>query len=439
MTVRVRFSLVPVALAATAVAIALPRFLRPAEAAPAATAAPIAADGCDPDNAGLTLPPGFCAGVFAEGLGAPRHGVVAPTGELLVNVRPGRGTAAGKGAVYLLRDTNGDGKADETRRLADVGGTGIALANGALYATAGDAIVRWRLKPGTVEPAAGPDTIVRDLPMGGHSAHNFVVDGPSLHVNIGSRSNSCQVQDRANASPGVDPCTELDTRAGIWTYSATKTGQRATDGVRFATGIRNAVALTLRGPGDVWAVQHGRDQLAQNWGRTEQESAENPAEELFHVMKGDDFGWPYCYWSHAVGKKVLAPEYGGDGTQVGRCAQKKDPVYPFPGHWAPNAVHFYTGAMFPASYRAGVFVAFHGSWNRAPLPQQGFNVTFLPMAGDKASGTHQVFADGFIRLNERGQMVGGARPTGLAQGADGALFVMDDAGGKVFRIAYRGR
>ena len=104
------------------------------------------------------------------------------------------------------------------------------------------------------------------------------------------------------------------------------------------------------------------------------------------VSEGDDFGWPYCYYSVEEKKLVLAPEYGGDGKKVDRCAQKKEPVATFPGHWAPNALFFYTGSALPAKYKNGAFIAFHGSWNRAPEPQAGFNVVFQPLSGEKAGG-----------------------------------------------------
>mgnify|MGYP001810095155 CR=1 FL=1 len=384
---------------------------------------------CAPDNAGLTLPPGFCASVFAEGLAQPRHGVMAASGELLVISRSG-------GGVLLLRDADGDGKAETVRRIADGNGTGIALANGALYATNGSAIIRYALTPGTLEPAGAPDTVVRDLPMGGHAQHNFIVDGAALYLNIGSRTNSCQQRDRQTESPGVDPCVELETRAGIWRFDATGRNQTPAQGTRFATGIRNAISLA-RHPGDgaLWAMQHGRDQFLQNWPKLFDAtySAENPAEELLRITQGDDFGWPYCYMLTAERRKILAPEYGGDGKQVGRCAEKKAAVYGFPGHWAPNDLLFYSGTQFPAEYRNGAFVAFHGSWNRAPLPQAGFQVAFVPLVRNAATGAHRTFADGFVK--EGGRI---SRPTGLAQGTDGSLYVMDDAGGRVFRIAYVG-
>ncbi len=135
---------------------------------------------------------------------------------------------------------------------------------------------------------------------------------------------------------------------------------------------------------------------------------------------------------------MLAPEYGGDGGKtVGLCAGRQGPVATFPGHWAPNDLAIYLGDKFPAGYRGGAFVAFHGSWNRAPLPQGGYNVVFQPLADGKASGPSIVFADGFAgRYEEPGRAA--FRPSGLAVAPDGALYVGDDVHGRIWRITYNG-
>ncbi len=401
---------------------------------------------CDEGNAGLTLPAGFCATVFADKIGTARHLVAMPNGDLFVNVQAGRGggesqMGIGKdGGLVLLRDANGDGHADVTEKVADANGTEVAVANGFVYVTNKNNVVRFPMV-GDRPDASKPDTIVMNMPTGGHVAYNFVVDGKVLYLNVGSRTNSCQVADRQNRSPGADPCVELDSRAGIWQFDATKSRQTAADGQRYATGIRNGVSLVMN-PGDktLYVTQHGRDQLAQNWSFSPEQSAEWPAEELFRVTKGDDFGWPYCFYNPDEKKKVLAPEYGGDGKQVGRCAEKKSPVFAFPGHWAPNAMLFYTGSQFPPKYKSGAFVAFHGSWNRFPLPQGGFRVVFLPMKGDKAAGTDfENFAVGFADEGGKPTAQGLHRPTGLAQGPDGSLYVSDDNGGRIYKISYKGR
>src|SRR5439155_674707 len=123
--------------------------------------------------------------------------------------------------------------------------------------------------------------------------------------------------------------------------------------------------------------------------------------------------WPYCYHDIELGRLVLAPEYGGDGRKVDRCRDKKEPAVAFPAHWAPDGLVFYTGTQFPARYRGGAFIAFHGSWNRAPLPQQGYRVTFVPFKDGKPLGTSETFADGFWHENGTGPQ---HRPVGVAQG-----------------------
>ena len=408
---------------------------------PAPVVAGTAAPACG--NAGLTLPPGFCATIFADSIGSARHLVVAANGDVFVALQQARPNSAMAGippGVVSLRDTNGDGVADLKQRFGTAGNTGIALHGGFLYADVGTAIVRYRMPAGALTAAGSPDTVVMGMPYTpGHRARNFAIatDG-SLYVNIGSQTNACQVRDRQEASPGVNPCTELETRAGIWRFDANRLGQGFTPAARFATGIRNATGLAINpGDGALYAASHGRDNLSGNWPAlfTEQQNAELPAEELLRVTSGDDFGWPYCYWDGQRGMRVLAPEYGGDGSTAGLCSTKKGSVSAMPAHWAPNALTFYTGSMFPAKYRGGAFIAFHGSWNRAPLPQGGYNVVFVPFAGNASNGAWEVFASGFVPQDVQ-PTTARHRPSGVAQAPGGALFVSDDVSGRVWRITF---
>jgi len=395
-------------------------------------------------TAGLTLPPGFCATVFADSIGAARHLVVAANGDVFValqNARRGSRVAGIPAGAVGLRDTNGDGVADLQQRFGSAGGTGIAFHGDFLYADVGTAIVRYPKPAGPLTPTGAPDTVVKGIPyMPGHAARNFAIarDG-NLYVNVGSQTNACQERDRQAGSTGINPCTELERRAGIWRFDANRLGQEFTPAARFATGIRNATGLAINpADGSLYAASHGRDNLSSNWPAlfTEQQNAELPAEELLRVTSGDDFGWPYCYWDGQRRMRVLAPEYGGNGTTVGQCSTKKGNVSAMPAHWAPNALMFYTGSMFPAKYRGGAFIAFHGSWNRAPLPQGGYNVVFLPFSGGANSGAWEVFASGFVPADVQ-PATAPHRPAGVAQGPDGALYVTDDVGGRVWRITYR--
>jgi glucose/arabinose dehydrogenase len=422
----------------------------------AVAAADTTAAKCVGDNAGLTLPAGVCATIFADSIGAARHVVVASNGDVYVTLEgtappPEKGAVAAtktaeKASFVALRDTTRDGRADVTARIGTIGNTGIALANGYLYVDEGKAIVRYKRADNELAPGGAREVVVDNIPlMPGHRARNIAIgnDG-ALYVNVGSATNSCQRKDRANGSPGIDPCTELNTRAGIWKFDANKTGQSFTPAARFATGIRNGMGLAIRpSDGALFATQHGRDQLHDNWTQvfpTTQYQAENPGEEFMQVNQGDDFGWPYCYYSMDEKKLVSAPEYGGDGKKTDRCTGKKEPVVAFPGHWAPMSVLFYTGTMLPAKYRDGVFIAFHGSWNRAPEPQAGYRVVFQPMTNGQASGAYETFADGFAGLPATEVQPDRAkhRPVGLAQGPDGALYITDDVSGRIYRITSAG-
>ena len=393
---------------------------------------------CAADNAGLTLPAGFCASVLIENLGGPRHMAVATNGDLFIarQSKP-RGDSTGAGILIVRSDANGVGTIVGT--FGPVGGTGIAIEGNYVYLDARTAILRYPFPAGATAPSGAPDTIVKGMPTGGHAARNFVLDGRgTLYVNIGSNTNSCQQDDRKNNVKGVDPCVELETRAGIWKFSATQTGQTFSSSARFATGIRNAVGLAWHaGEKQLYSTQHGRDQLAQNWGFDETTSAEQPAEEFLRINAGDDFGWPYCYFDTNQKQLILAPEYGGNGKDVGRCGAKKAPVAYVPGHWAPNALHFYTGTMFPARYRDGAFIAFHGSWNRAPKEQAGYKVVFVPAAKGVYRGGYETFADNFAN-GKLDPSKADHRPTGLVTAKDGALLVSDDKAGRIYRIQFSG-
>ncbi|HVZ26232.1 MAG TPA: PQQ-dependent sugar dehydrogenase [Sediminibacterium sp.] len=394
----------------------------------------------DPDNAGLTLPPGFGALMVAENTGRPRHIVVTPQGDIYVKLNR---AVNGKG-ILRLRDTNGDGKADETLGFGNYGGTGIAIKNGYLYASSDQGVYRYKLNARSeVENPDAPEELVSGLKTGEHPMKSIALDNDNhLYVNMGAYSNSCQEQDRTKGSKGIMPCPVLNDAAGIWQFPADKQHQTQADGIRYATGLRNVVGIAWNQlTNTLFVMQHGRDQLYDNWPEyfTPQQSAELPAECMYELHKGDNAGWPYIFYDQIQHKKILAPEYGGDGKKEGG-KDAIDPVAAYPGHMAPDGLLFYTGNMFPERYKNGAFIAFHGSWNRAPLPQEGYFVVFQPFSNGKPSGKWEVFAKGFAGVSEiKNPRDAQHRPCGLAQGPDGSLYVTDDTKGTIYRIIYKGK
>jgi glucose/arabinose dehydrogenase len=389
----------------------------------------VAAAGCSPDVDGLALSDGWCATVFHDGVGPARHLVVDAQGDVYVRLRRGD-----DGGIVALRDTDGDGQAEQVARFEASGGTGIALYQGYLYASTATSVFRYPLRDGELVPQGAREAVVVGLPGGhAHDSKSLTFDADGwMYVNLGAPSNACQVRARSAGSPGMDPCPQLLDEAGIWRFRAERLGQSQSDGERFVTGTRNAVAIDFdRRSGAVFVVQHGRDQLASLWPALYDvaANAELPAEEFLRLTRGADFGWPYCYFDPMQALKVLAPEYGGDGRRGGRCADAADPILAFPAHWAPNDLLFIDG---------GALIAFHGSWNRAPLPQQGYKVMFVPMTADGiVSGEAVVFADGFAGaaaiMTSRAARY---RPMGLAQGPSGALFIVDSRVGRIWRLTH---
>jgi glucose/arabinose dehydrogenase/cytochrome c5 len=408
---------------------------------------------CPGDNCGLSLSPFFCATVFADNLGHARHMAFGPDGTLYVNTWSGRYFANSPpppgGFLVMLRDVNGDGKAEivsrfgETQADGAAGGSGIAVYKNYVYAEVNDKIVRYALPSGGGVPTGKPEVVLSGMPLGGdHPMHPFIIAANGdMFIDMGSATNSCQARNRQPEVPGQQPCVELDTRGGIWRYDANKLDQTFSPNARYATGIRNGEGFAFDAAGRLFVTQHGRDQLLQNWPALYPDAervTELPAEEVVQLKPGGDYGWPYCYYDQFQKKLVLAPEYGGDGGKtVGVCADKIGPAAAFPGHWAPNDITIYLAEAFPAVYRGGVFIAFHGSWNRAPAPQAGYNVVFQPLKDGKAAGDFVVFADGFAG-GSKDRARAAFRPGGLAVGPDGALYISDDVKGRIWRVTYQG-
>lgn len=402
----------------------------------------------DKDNGGLFLPEKFEAVVVIDSLkGRARQIAVNDNGDIYVKSR----FSEPEGRNIALRDTNGDGKADVIETFGKYEkersyGTAMRIYNGYLYFSSELNVYRYKLSPGKLLPEGDLEEIVVDDHA--HGMHEHIAkpiafdDKGNIYVPYGAPSNACQEVNRTPAVPGIDPCPQLEQHGGVWRFDANKKGQTQKDGIKFATGIRSVVAMDWN-PSDnnLYIVIHGRDDLLRLWANlyTPWQSAVLPSEEFIKVTEGSNFGWPYCYYDQIQEKKVLAPEYGGDGNIIGRCDQFEKPLIGFPGHWAPNDLLFYQGDQFPARYKNGAFVAFHGSTNRAPYPQSGYFIGFIPFENGKPTGQWEMFADGFAEVDPIVNVSDAVyRPMGIAMGPDGSLYIGDTEKGKIWRIMYKG-
>jgi glucose/arabinose dehydrogenase len=386
------------------------------------------------DNDGLTLPPGFSATVVQEGLGAGRHLAIAANGDIYLASREG---------LVAMRDTNRDFKIDETAPFGDVKGTGVLIFKRWLYVSDNVGVYRYPLKKGELAPSGAKQTVVAGFPLERqHADKTFTLDEKgALYVNVGAPSNSCQEKDRQEGSLGQSPCPILEKYGGVWVFDGNKLNQTPADGRRFATGMRNAVALQWNASQHaLFSAIHGRDSIDTLFPAlyNAEDNATRQAEEFHKIVDGGNYGWPYTFFDTKLNKRVVAPEYGGDAKKEPDAGKYPDPLVAYPAHWAPNDLLFYSGKNFPKQYQGGAFIAFHGSWNRAPEPQAGYKVVFQPLKDGKPSGAYEVFADGFAGdMADNSPRNAKYRPVGLAVAPDGALYVADSQKGRIWRIAYK--
>ena len=396
---------------------------------------------------GMTLPAGFTATVFAEGLPTPRHIAVSDNGDVYVTLRSGQAkftATAEAGGVAALRDTDADGVADFVRTFGrSDADTGLAIRDGYLYYSTMTAIYAVELSRALV-PTGSPEVVIDKMPQSanGHRTKPITFDNDGhLYTQVGAPSNACQAESGSPGSAGLTPCTQLEEHGGVFRFSATSRNQiHAEDGIRFSTGHRNIVALEWNDAADaLYLAMHGRDGLSRLWPEYYSEAAdiELPAEEFHRLEQRDDLGWPYTYYDPIRGERMVMPEYGGDGNTPAEAGRYKDPLIGFPGHWAPNDLVFYSGTQFPERYRNGAFLAFHGPVNPRREDPGGYSVVFVPMnASGEITGDWEFFADDF-ELSPPGSSVIG-RPSGLAVGPDGSLYIGDDAGGRIWKVSYKG-
>lgn len=403
----------------------------------------------DPENGGLFLPDGFGAVVVVDSLRErARHITVNTNGDIYVKLR----FPDSIGGNAAIRDTNGDGKADQVVKFGnyeDKGsyGTAMKVHNGYIYFSSELYVFRQKLEPGKLVPTGPIETVVIDDHAHGrheHIAKPIAFDKKgNIYVAFGAPNNNCQEKNRVPGSPGINPCPWLDDHGGVWKFDANKLNQRQEDGVRYATGLRSIVGMDWNHADDaLYVVHHGRDDLYRLYPDlyTPWQSAMLPSEEFLKLKEGDDAGWPYYYYDQLVGKRILAPEYGGDGKIADSSGKYVNPLIGFPGHWAPNDLFFYTGDQFPAHYKNGAFIAFHGSTNRAPYPQAGYIIVFVPFKNNQPTGEWEVFADGFAEVDPIVNVNNARyRPMGISMGPDGSMYFSDTEHGKIWRVMYTGK
>ncbi|MCA9896638.1 MAG: sorbosone dehydrogenase family protein [Ardenticatenaceae bacterium] len=347
----------------------------------------------DAQIADISLPDGFAIQVFAEGLRGPRFMAVGPDSVLYVADR-------GNDRIVALPDANGDGQADEIRVVAEGLNNphNLIFHEGSWYVAVTEGVVRLNDSDGDGVAESFTTLLDTFLPPGQHSSRTiaFLPDGRLL-ISAGSTCNVCEEEDPR--------------RAAITVYDSPVGQDQLTGEQIYASGLRNAVGLTIHPEtGQLWVTNNGRDLLGDDL----------PPETVYSVTEGGDYGWPSCHSG-----TVVDPEFGFDGA----CAVAGKPVVTIQAHSAPLGLTFYTGDAFPAEYQGDLFVALHGSWNRS-VPT-GYKIVRVPLDGSIATGPVEDFATGW--LNEADYSSNG-RPVGVTVGADGALYVSDDKGGYIYRI-----
>jgi glucose/arabinose dehydrogenase len=350
----------------------------------------------------LTLPAGFKIGVFAEGVRSARGMAVGAKGTVFVGSMNAR-------QVYALIDGNKDGVADAVKVIATglVQPTGIAFRNGSLYIAAATKIVRLDDIESHLDTPPAPITVVDGLPAQHHS-WKFLAFGPDglMYVSDGSPCNVCE--------------SEIIAEPRYATILRMKP-----DGSNpeiFAKGVRNSVGFDWHPQThELWFTDNGRDDLGDDIPNDELNVAPTP---------GLHFGFPYCHQGDTPD-----PEFGAKHA----CSEFVPPVQKLGPHVAAIGARFYTGTMFPASYRNALFIAQHGSWNRSqPI---GYRVMVVKTDGRKVTG-YEPFVVGFlqgIRGNPTGNRVNGdafARPADVQPLPDGSLLISDDQGGRIYRVTF---
>jgi glucose/arabinose dehydrogenase len=355
-----------------------------------------------PQGALPQVPPGFAVAAFAAGLKEPRLLRTAPNGDVFL-------AESGAGRIRVLRAPDGADRAAESHVFAQglEGPFGIAFYPPGpdpqwVYVADSDKLLRFPYRSGDTEARGRPDTIAA-LPPGGHWTRDVLAsaDGRRIYVSVGSESN--------DAEGGM---AREKRRADILEFNPDGSGERV-----FASGLRNPVALAIHpATGDLWTVVNERDGLGDNL----------PPDYATRVRDGGFYGWPWYY----IGTHE-DPRHRGQRPDLRDKVTTPDVL--LEAHSAPLGIAVYTGTQFPAEYRGDLFVAAHGSWNRAT--RTGYKLVRVRLKDGRPTGEYEDFMTGFVSSDSA---VWG-RPVGIAVARDGALLMSDDASGTVWRIAYAGR
>ncbi|MDX2223384.1 MAG: PQQ-dependent sugar dehydrogenase, partial [Rhodospirillaceae bacterium] len=352
-----------------------------------------------PKDATLRVPAGFSVNIFAEDLDGARNVKVAPNGDVFLAQRNGQ--------VRVLRDGNGDGKAETIELFAEdfANPHGLDFLPDAVLIGDLDAVWSIPYQAGDLTARAERRQLTADGALGdpsGHATRNVVIhpDRSKFYVAIGSRGN-------INEEP--------EPRATVQEFKIDGSGQRT-----FATGLRNAVGIAFApGTTDLYTVVNERDGLAD----------ELVPDYLTKVVDGGFYGWPYSYMgSHPQ------PRFATRRPDL--VAKAIVPDTPFRSHSAPVEMAFSTGDKFPVEWRGGAFVALHGSWNAAK--PRGYHVVYVPWQNGKAADYAIVFASGFWHRGADKAEVWG-RPSGVAMAKDGSLLIADDVANIVWRVSHSGK
>lgn len=348
--------------------------------------------------ASLELPEGFRLARFAEGLKNPRIIAVADDGTAYVTRRD-------LGDVVMLRDTDGDGSADERKTVAARPQMhGIALDGRRVYLVTVRDVYRADIRDdGTFGEL---ERIIDDLPEAGQHPNRTLAIGPDgmLYITVGSTCNACDESNPENAT----------------ILRASPDGKQRTI---FASGLRNTIGLDWHPATEqLWAMDMGIDWLGDD----------DQPEELNLIQDGNKYGWPYVY---ADGKENPQDEPPGGITAEEWARTSENPVLTYTAHASPLQLVFYDGDRFPEGYRNDAFVTFRGSWNRKP--PSGYEVARIRFDEEGRPTAFEPFLTGFLTETEDGHGYLG-RLAGLAVTPDGALLVGDDSNGVIYRVTHEG-